>query len=297
MKTKVLFILALLGVCSCTTDPSILFEKGKRYYSDGQIDKAIDCYKKSAEHGCIQAQLFLGKYYLDNNQPEQAVAFYKLAADQGDAVANRCLGKHYYAGSGVEQSYEEAARRYEVAAEKGDAEAQAILGNCYILGSGVEKSVSKSIKWHRASAEQGFAVSQYIMGCFYEEGVGVEQSISEAKRWYQKAANQGYDDAIERLELLEWSAKQVPNWLFGEWVSDKIDIDVSTYETITSYLEVTSYGYRVDFVRSGGGGYHLDWDWELKTEGNKCYNNNGDVIFSINDSHTRLEFSGETWHR
>ena len=129
----------------------------------------------------------------------------------------------------------------------------------------------------------------------------LNQSLSE---WEEELAAQKRaeeerkaEEERERRRQEEMLKRQVPSWLLGEWVSDKIDIDVSTYETITSYLKVTSNGYRVNFVRSGGGGYHLDWDWELKTEGNKCYNNNGDVVFSINDSHTRLEFSGETWHR
>ena len=125
----------------------------------------------------------------------------------------------------------------------------------------------------------------------------LNQNLSE---WEEELAAQRRAEEErekERKRQEEMKKMQVPNWILGEWVSDKIDIDVSTYETITSYLKVTSYGYRVNFVRSGGGGYHLDWDWDLKTEGNKCYDDKGKVVFSINDSHTRLEFSGETWHR
>lgn len=127
--------------------------------------------------------------------------------------------------------------------------------------------------------------------------ISLNQKLSE---WEEELAAQRRAEEErerERKRQEEMKKMQVPNWILGEWVSDKIDIDVSTYETITSYLKVTSYGYRVNFVRSGGGGYHLDWDWDLKTEGNKCFDDKGNVVFSINDSHTRLEFSGETWHR
>ena len=306
MKIKRLLVLSLLVTVfsgSCTTNPVELYEKGEQYFNSGQSDDAIRCYQKSAEKGYTPAQFRLGEFYLKNKQEEKAVVFLKPAAEQGNVMAQLYLAQCYYNGIGVNQTDAEAARWFKAAAENGNIEAQEYLANCYVRGLGVEQSYSNAAKWFRKAAEQGSARAQYYVGLCYEGGDGVEQSIEEAKKWYKKSANQGYNDAIDALKSIEWEEKQVPSWLLGRWVSDNTKIDPTTYDMITTYLDVTTYGYKITYSRSGGGGYHLDADWNgMRTKGDNCYNSKGEVVFSLIRSNyhgvpDKLKYSDEIWSR
>ena len=306
MKIKYLLVLSLVVTMfssSCTTNPVELYEKGERYYNSGQTDNAMRCYHKSAEKGYSPAQFRLGEYYLEIEQEEKAVVFLKPAAEQGNVKAQAYLALCYYLGKGVDKNDTEAARWFKAAAENGDVVAQEYLAKCYVRGLGVEQSYSNGAKWFRKAAEQGSASAQYYVGLCYEEGDGVEQSNEEAKKWYQKSANQGYNKAIDALESIEWEEMQVPSWLLGRWVSDNTKIDPTTYEIITTYLDVTTYGYKITYSRSGGGGYHLDADWNgMRTKGDNCYNSKGEIVFSLIRSNyhgvtDKLKYSDEIWSR
>ena len=102
----------------------------------------------------------------------------------------------------------------------------------------------------------------------------------------------------ERIQMEEYKKSQVPNWLLGEWVTEEVEIDPSTYDMITTYLTVTRYGFTVTISRSNGGGYSMRKDWDgMITEGNTVYGPSGNVLFSINSSHDRLRYSGKTYRR
>lgn len=121
-------------------------------------------------------------------------------ANQGDAEAQYDLAKLYYNGTGVSQSYEEAAKWYRKSAEQGFAKAQNNLGVCYINGEGVPQSDTEAAKWISMAAEQGNAIAQCNLGYYYEAGIGVTKSEAEAARWYRKAASQGNKKAKDRLD-------------------------------------------------------------------------------------------------
>ncbi|VGO17204.1 Secretory immunoglobulin A-binding protein EsiB [Pontiella desulfatans] len=83
------------------------------------------------------------------------IATLQQKAERGDAEAQCSLGSLYYEGSGVLQSYEDAAKWYQLSATQGNAEAQFLLGLCYSLGSGVPKSKELAGEWWHKAAEQG----------------------------------------------------------------------------------------------------------------------------------------------
>jgi len=57
------------------------------------------------------------------------------------------------------------------------------------------------------AAKQGYVLAQYDLGTMYELGEGMPQNFSKAREWYQLAANQGYEEAHERLEILNANEK------------------------------------------------------------------------------------------
>ena len=162
----------------------------------GAINAAEEDFKrglrKSAEQGCVDAQVILGEVCL---------------CEGFNGKQWRLLGK----GS----RYLEALMWFGVAALQGDAEAQLCLGFMYAKDpgygakdTGIPKNLVEAAHWYRKSAEQGNAWAQRALGHAYEYGLGVPQDLARAVEWYQKAAEDwmgrpggglGKDD-LERLQ-------------------------------------------------------------------------------------------------
>ena len=178
-------------------------ELGNKYYDDGDYNTAVEWYRKAAEQGHAEAQLYLG-YSYGNGQAvkqdqEEAAKWYRKAAEQGDAGAQINLGFCYENGQGVRQDPAEAAKWYRKAAEQGDEEAQYNMGVCYGNGLGVRQDPTEAVKWYRKAAEQGYGGAQYNLGAYYYDGLGVNQDYTEAVKWYKKAVAQGHADAQYNL--------------------------------------------------------------------------------------------------
>ena len=78
----------------------------------------------------------------------EAVKWYRKAAEQGDADAQVFLGLMYRNGKGVQQDYAEAVKWVRKAAEQGNAEAQFNLGVIvmYRSGKGVQQDYAEAVK-------------------------------------------------------------------------------------------------------------------------------------------------------
>jgi len=131
----------------------------------------------------------------------EAAKWYKTAADQGDANAQYRLGNMYMSmGKGVTQNYFEAARLYKLAADQGDANAQFRLGNMYMsMGLGLRMSYIEAFKFIKLAADQGLVDAQSFVGYMYYNGQGTPKNYFEAARWYKLAADQGDDNAHMHL--------------------------------------------------------------------------------------------------
>jgi len=70
------------------------------------------------------------------------------------------LAYAYYAGRGVPQDFQKAARLAKVAAEQDDEFAQNLLGTFYMAGEGVPQDRNLAKIWFRKSAEQGNEAAQ-----------------------------------------------------------------------------------------------------------------------------------------
>ena len=180
-------------------DHTRLMDLGEQYLNKGDVERAVSCFKKSAEFGNAEAQRMLGYCYFwgegIREDKREAVKWYRLAADQGDAEAQWMLGDCYYFGTGIREDKQEAVKWYRLAAGQGNAEAQRMLGVCYYVGEGIREDKREAVKWFRLAAEQEDAEAQRRLGYFYFWGKGIGEDKREAVKWYRLAADQGNAEA------------------------------------------------------------------------------------------------------
>ena len=80
------------------------------------------------------------------------------------------LGSMYYRGTGVEQSFSDAAHWYQLAAENGDASAQSSLGVMYFNGYGVVQDYGMAEAMFRLGAAQDHPPAQCHLGVMADQG-------------------------------------------------------------------------------------------------------------------------------
>ena len=180
-------------------DHTRLMDLGEQYLNKGDVERAVSCFKKSAEFGNAKAQRRLGYFYFwgkgIREDKREAVKWYRLAAGQGNAEAQRRLGDCYYFGEGIREDKREAVKWYRLAADQGNAEAQWRLGDFYFWGEGIREDKQEAVKWYRLAADQGNAEAQRRLGYCYFWGEGIREDKQEAVKWYRLAADQGNAEA------------------------------------------------------------------------------------------------------
>ncbi|HTO79220.1 MAG TPA: toll/interleukin-1 receptor domain-containing protein [Methylocystis sp.] len=173
-------------------------DMGNRYLYGSGLDqdyaKAMEWYRKAADHGLGDAQYNVGMMYENGRgvakDIEQAKAWYRKAADQGSAFGKAALQR-------LEAN---AAPAIQLPASTPKEENQ--KGDDYFYGRGVEQDYGKAMEWYRKAGDQGYAEAQHNVGVLYENGWGVTKDIEQAKVWYKKAADQGDAFAKGALQRL-----------------------------------------------------------------------------------------------
>lgn len=106
----------------------------------------------------------------------------------------------YYAGNGVGQDRQEAARLYTLAAAQGHVYAQCNLGLMYKRGEGVAQNCNEALKLFHLAAAQGDAKAQCNIGVMHFQGEGsLAKDIAEGVRWIRLAASQDDWHAVARI--------------------------------------------------------------------------------------------------
>ena len=146
-----------------------------------------------------------GLHHARAGEIEEAVEWFRRAAEQGAADAQAELGFRYFNGDGMPEDYREAVRWFRRAADQGHTDAQTELGFMYANGHGVPRDYREAGRWYRVAADQGNAIAQYNLGSSYLRGEGVEQDGAEAQRWFSHAAEQGHTEAQFMLSTVDWS--------------------------------------------------------------------------------------------
>lgn len=174
-------------------------DKGSAAAARGDFATAVALWRKAAESGDAESQLFLaGSLILGRGVAKDQVEAAKWllkSAGQHNVTAEELLGTVHAGGMGVPQDFQEATRWWRLAADDGSASAEAFLATAYEFGTGVPKDYGQAVEWCRKSAEHGSPVGQLNLGRLYLEGKALPPDEAEALRWVLKAANQGLPSA------------------------------------------------------------------------------------------------------
>ena len=149
---------------------SLLMDWFMESWQEKNQTAAERCFRKKAEAGDPEAQLWLGASYECGAGAARnltlAADWYRRAAIQGSTQAQKRLAllkardcqrqaRQWYESYMNEVDREKGITYLIRAAEMGCADAQRHLGRCCELGSGVPRNADDAIKWYGKAAEQG----------------------------------------------------------------------------------------------------------------------------------------------
>lgn len=181
------------------------------YYNGKGVEKDLAEAKKWAEKadlaGEAAAALLLGLLYDKAGDAENAVKCYMRAAESGVPNASLRLAMAYYEGKGVARDLAAAKHWGEKAAEAGDSEAQMMMG--FIARE--ENDHAKAVKYYLMAAESGDAEAcAQVAQCYYN-GEGVAKDVTQAKKWAEKSAAAGSEAGFLLLGMMAEAKKDYQN--------------------------------------------------------------------------------------
>lgn len=145
----------LVLVASMCLSPPVLaedqvddFQVGLDAYNRGDLPGALASFRKAADAGSAEAQVWLG-YILDQSEDnEGAVRMYRAAAEQGNVDGIAGLAEMYAKGEGVEEDHEQALMLFRKAGEAGHAGSIRVLIAAYANGGlGVTQDTTELAYW------------------------------------------------------------------------------------------------------------------------------------------------------
>src|SRR5450756_301810 len=181
-----------------------LYQLGRAYAANRQMNEAIAAWRKAAEKGSSSAMVELGVLYGTGagvaRDEAQARKLFERAAEAGNprGVSNlAALG----GGSGALSDPARARELLAKAAET-NAEAQYQLWLMLADGSGGAKDDVGARTMFEKAAAQNHPGALERMGAFAEQGLGGPKDSAAAKAYYERAAALGDADAKKSLERL-----------------------------------------------------------------------------------------------
>ncbi len=183
-----------------------LYELGRGYAANRQMNEAMSAYRKAADKGSTAAMVELGLLLANGSagpkDETQARTLFARAAQAGNARGAANLAALSADGGGSTDPAEARALLMK-AAETNSAEAQFQLGLMMANGLGGPKDDVGARGLFEKAAAQGHAGALDWMGNFAESGRGGPEDKNAAKNYYEKAAALGNDDAKAALERLK----------------------------------------------------------------------------------------------
>lgn len=187
-------------------DGGALLSLGWRYFENGNMRRAVECFRTSVERGISNAYFGLGMSLKSLGSYAEAAENLEKTAELGNADsvgAQLELAELYANGYGVAQDYGKALELYTKAAEAGDGDAMNGLGDLYYYGRGTDTDYDKSFLWYSRSADTGNIYGMYNCAFQYASGLGTAQDFDKAKALYQKSLDGGNTEAAPALQATE----------------------------------------------------------------------------------------------
>lgn len=185
------------------------FQRGHQAFKKGDVNKAIEWFRKAADAGDVKAQTNVGILYLFG---------YSLLED----------------GTQIENGDALALKYFTLAAEHGDAAAYQYIGYMHdpqMTGGAEPVSIEEALKWYRKSAELGHAAAKDdLIAIYASDGFF---NLKEALRWTDWApAYKGNAEAQYNLAQLYWRASYLDGELNAKGFNTQHQIDALKWLTI-----------------------------------------------------------------
>jgi TPR repeat protein len=169
--------------------------RGVTEVAAADITTAIKFCKKAAG-GSRRAMYELGRAYAANQQINEAIAAWRKAADKGSSSAMVELGVLYGTGAGVAKDEEAARKLFERAAEAGNPRG---VTNLAALGGGAATSDPVCARQLLGKSAETSAEAQYQLGLMLAEGTGGARDDVGARALFEKAAAQNHPGALMQM--------------------------------------------------------------------------------------------------
>lgn len=216
-------------------DTTALVNLGRLYASNGNNDRAAECFQQMIDNGQADGYYWIGMLYENEGDGKTCNEYMAKGDKKGSKMASEVLGTVYEFGmDGNKVDYKKAAKYYErsgspkslyrlglfylngqigkqkeadiakgmelisQSAEQGYIDAIYTMGYCYETGRNVDTvDHVKAVSYFKQLADNDIPAGQFKMGLYYELGDGgIEADSAKAIEYYQKAADQGHGEAM-----------------------------------------------------------------------------------------------------
>ena len=162
---------------------------------------------KRASPASRRALYELGRAYAANRQMQEAIAAWRKAADKGSTSAMVELGVLYGTGNSVTQDEAQARKLFEHAAEAGNPRG---VSNLAALGGANTPSDPARSRELLAKAAETNAEAQYQLGLMLADGTGGPKDDAGARALFEKAAAQNHPGALEQMGIFAQEGRGGP---------------------------------------------------------------------------------------
>ena len=170
---------------------------------------AFNNYRKAAELGHPEAQLFLGECYANGTGTARDTAkakewFQKAAVQESKEIAVKAQFALAQLYEITFDGMEKAVEYYSKAAENGHAQAQLALAKRYVQ----QENYELAVYWLRKYLEKNTdpEICMLLADIYYEGGRGVIPDHAEAEKYYLMAAEKKHVEALLKLGVIYYTA-------------------------------------------------------------------------------------------
>ncbi|MBO1927120.1 SEL1-like repeat protein [Thiomicrorhabdus sp. 6S2-11] len=197
------------------------------------LSKFLECEKKAAELGNIDALMTLAKTYKDGLEPDIQtdndlyIHYLSGAAKKENIEALNLLANEYLNGKVIEKNLNKFYELTQTAASTGDLTSLFNYAIAQRDGLGTEKNLNAYTSILRELAEQDYADAIYNLSLCYQSGDGVPQSDESFVSWTIKGANLNHPEAVLNLGLIHKKGLLTPVDInsYKYWLNKAIDLN------------------------------------------------------------------------
>lgn len=191
LKNLVLGIGLALAATPAAATPDDDYREGEAAYRRGDVVRALDLLKKTAEGGHAKGQALYAEILDSSDFDAEAVEYYRKSAAQGEAAGQYGLGSMLAAGEGTQRDPKEAYVLFLKAAEQGHGLAIRAVANAYIYGEleldEAARNGPDAALWITRAAEQDHIPAVEALARAYQSGgFGIAPDPQKAAAWTDK---------------------------------------------------------------------------------------------------------------